>query len=299
MEIVPGIHRIESDLGERFMCQYVFAGDERKLLFDTGLARTPIDVIVPYLERGGLALQEISDVVISHADVDHCGGDRALKSRHPGCRFHCHEADRRWIESNTAMLTENYCWYETYGFGPDEAAKSWISQELGGDSPIDFGLRGGETVRLSRGWRVEVLHLPGHTFGHLGIHDRRSGALVIIDAVLYDGIYDRGGKRLIPPRYYDASLYQDTIRRLRSLRPEILLTAHYEPLEGAAALRWLDESLAFTEELDRVVRAGLEAGVTELWALTQYANERVGPYPEFMVELGASVRAHASRAGIA
>jgi hypothetical protein len=39
MEILPGIHRIESDLWE-----------QRTVLVDTGLAGTPEEVIVPYLD---------------------------------------------------------------------------------------------------------------------------------------------------------------------------------------------------------------------------------------------------------
>ena len=49
MEVAPGIHRIESHLGPPFMCQYFFAGAERRLLFDAGLAATPGGMIVPHL----------------------------------------------------------------------------------------------------------------------------------------------------------------------------------------------------------------------------------------------------------
>jgi len=45
VEILPGIHRIESDLGERFMCQYLLVGEDRIILVDTGLSGTPEDVI--------------------------------------------------------------------------------------------------------------------------------------------------------------------------------------------------------------------------------------------------------------
>jgi len=41
MEIAEGIHRIESDLGERFICQYALAGRDRVVLVDTGIADTP------------------------------------------------------------------------------------------------------------------------------------------------------------------------------------------------------------------------------------------------------------------
>ena len=99
MEILPGIHRIESDLGERFMCQYLLLGEERMVLVDTGLAGTPEEVIVPYLGEIGLGVEHVDEVIISHADVDHCGGNRALKEMNPSLRFSCGEADRAWVES--------------------------------------------------------------------------------------------------------------------------------------------------------------------------------------------------------
>jgi glyoxylase-like metal-dependent hydrolase (beta-lactamase superfamily II) len=224
--------------------------------------------------------------------VDHCGGNRALKERHPSLWFSCGEPDRSYIENNRVMLAEIYLWSEPYGFGPDEESKDWIFKELGGDSPVDAGLHGGETLRLGPDRRVEILHLPGHTPGHLGIWDPKNRAAIIIDAALETGIYDREGNRLIPPRYFDAARYQGTIRKLQTLRPEHLLTAHYPPMQGQEALDFLDLSLEFTEQVEKVVREGLEDGITDLWELTKRADARLGPYPESMTELGAGVRAH-------
>jgi glyoxylase-like metal-dependent hydrolase (beta-lactamase superfamily II) len=292
MEILPGIHRIESDLGERFMCQYLLVGEERTVLVDTGLAGTPEGVIVPYLQGIGLGAQVVDEVIISHADVDHCGGNRALKEMNPGLRFSCGEADRAWVESNDRILAEIYLWSEPYGFGPDEESKGWIRRELGGDSPVDVGLRGGETLRLGPEWRVGILHLPGHTPGHLGVWDPKNDVAIIIDAVLETGIYDRAGNRLLPPRYFDAKGYQNTIRTLHSMRPGHLLTAHYPPMRGEEALDFLERSLGFTMRVHRVVGEGLRGGTTDLWELTQHADAELGPYPEFMTELGAGVRAH-------
>jgi glyoxylase-like metal-dependent hydrolase (beta-lactamase superfamily II) len=284
MEVAPGIHRIEGDLGERYVAQYLVVGDERTLLVDTGLRDMPRTVIAPQL-----AGRRIDDVLISHADVDHCGGNRTLRELSPGTRFLCGEADRPWIESNAAMLAGNYRWYEPYGFGPSPEDIAFLERELGGDAPIDVGLRGGETLRLGPDRRLEVLALPGHTPGHLGLWDARTGAAIVIDAVLSDGVYDRAGRRLIPPRYYDAAAYEATIRRLRALDPELLLTAHYDVMERPAARAFLDRSLGFVQAMRDAVRS---AGTTDLRALTDEVNEAVGPFPSFTHELAASVRAH-------
>ncbi len=292
MEILPGIHRIESDLGERFMCQYLLAGEDRKILVDTGLAGTPEEVIVPYLESIGLSVEDLDEVLISHADVDHCGGNHALKEMAPSVRFMCGEADRAWVESTDLALADLYRWSDPYGFGPDEDSVEWLRTELGDDAPVDTGLRGGETLRLGPDWRIEVMHLPGHTPGHLGIWDERSGAAIIIDAALERGIYDRDGSLLQPPRYFDAVTYRSTIRKLRAIGPEHLLTAHYPPMRRKEAAEFLDRSLEFTDRVEEVVLEELGRGVTDLSELTRIADERLGPYPAFAIEIGAGVRAH-------
>jgi len=289
MEVVPGIHRIEGDLGERYVCQYLLVGEERTLLVDTGLRDMPGQVIEPYVADLGRSLADIDNVLISHADVDHCGGNRAFRDAAPRARLLCGEADRAWIESNEAMLAGNYRWYESYGFGPSAQDIAFLTRELGGDARIDAALRGGETLVLDPSWRVEVLALPGHTPGHLGLWDPRSQAAIIIDAALKDGVYDRAGNRLIPPRYYSATDYEATIRRLRALDPALLLTAHYPVMERDAARDFLDRSLSFVHEVRDAVRA---ADTTELWPLTQQVDAAVGPFPSFTHELAASVRAH-------
>jgi glyoxylase-like metal-dependent hydrolase (beta-lactamase superfamily II) len=284
MEVARGIHRIEGDLGERYVCQYLLLGEERTLLVDTGLREMPRTVIAPYLDG-----RRVDDVLISHADVDHCGGNVAMRELAPGARFLCGEPDRAWIESNAAMLAGNYRWYEEYGFGPSAEDVAFLEHELGGDAPIDAGLRGGETLRVGPGRELEVLELPGHTLGHLGLWDAETGAAIVIDAVLADGVYDRAGNRLIPPRYYDATAYETTIRRLRELDPELLLTAHYEVMERAAAREFLDRSLDFVRAVRSAVRA---SRTTDLRMLTEEVDAAVGPFPAFTHELAASVRAH-------
>jgi glyoxylase-like metal-dependent hydrolase (beta-lactamase superfamily II) len=256
---------------------------------DTGIAATPADVIAPYLDRLGV---EPDLMVVSHADVDHSGGNRALRERYPGVVLACHELDRRWIESNEAMLRENYLWHEPYGFEePDEAGRRALLDDMGGDCPVDLGLRGAETVRLGPGRRVEILHLPGHTLGHLGVWDPVCRAAIVIDAVLADGIYDRAGNRLIPPRYYDLRAFRETVARLRALAPELLLTAHYPVLTRGEVDDWLDAGLDFADRLERLVRDAIARSETDLWTLTQIADAELGPYPEFRTELGACVRA--------
>ena len=90
------------------MCQYLLIGEERAVLVDTGLAGTPEAVIVPYLEGVGLSADDVDEVIISHADVDHCGGNRALRGINPSLLFSCGEANRAWVESNERIMAGIY-----------------------------------------------------------------------------------------------------------------------------------------------------------------------------------------------
>ena len=195
---------------------------------------------------------------------------------------------RRWWPRTTSGTSR------TASTSPTRPVARSSGQAAAATRTIDEGLRGGETIRLADDWRVDVLHLPGHTLGHVGIWDERSRAAIVIDAVLERGIYANDGALLIPPRIYDLAAYRHTIRRLRALEPELLLTAHYPVMDAAAARDFLDRSLAFTHELERAVREEIAAGTHALWPLTQAMDKRFGPYPEFMTELGALVRAAAA-----
>jgi glyoxylase-like metal-dependent hydrolase (beta-lactamase superfamily II) len=289
-EVATGVHRIESDLGPRFMAQYLLVGAERSVLVDTGLSSTPDEVLAPALSSIGV---QPDLILLSHADLDHTGGNARMRELYPGALFACHEADRRWIESNAAMLAENYRWHELYGLAPlDEAEQLERLALLGGDAPIDLGLAGGETIRVGPARRWDVLHLPGHTLGHLGLWDADDRIAIIIDAALLDGIYDRVGNKLIPPRYYDAAAYRSTIHAIRALEPELLLTAHYPPMTAAAARRFCDRSLAYVDAVDTVVRDGVATGETGLRELTARVDSQLGPFPEFVTEIAAGVRSH-------
>src|SRR4051794_9651592 len=173
-EIAPGIHRIEEDLGPRFMAQYVLVGHERTVLVDTGLSQTLEEAIAPYLASIGLAVDALDDLVVSHADVDHVGSNRRLRELSPRTRVWCGERDRRWIESNACMLAENYRWAEPYGLALPDDALGWIERELGGGAPVDVGLRGGETLRLGAGQRRGGVAPPrGPTRPNGPLHARR------------------------------------------------------------------------------------------------------------------------------
>jgi glyoxylase-like metal-dependent hydrolase (beta-lactamase superfamily II) len=195
------------------------------------------------------------------------------------------------------MLAENYQWHQPHGLEqPNEADRRDMLAQLGGDAPVDLGLRGGETLRLGPGRRLEVLHLPGHKLGQLGVWDSATRTAIVIDAALYDGIYDRAGNKLIPPRYYDVAAYRHTIQRIAALEPELLLTGHYQPMGRTQARAFCERSTTYVDAVEAIVSEQRATGEMRLKELTDRVNESLGPFPEFATEIAAGVRSHLAAA---
>ena len=292
MEVAPGIYRIESVLGPRPFSQYVLC-EERSLLVDTGVDTTPETAIFPYLHNIGLESTDLDFVLNTHADVDHFGGNAAIRALSPRAVFCAHGADVPWIENRERILRERYGWYAAHDVDYSPEEKDWLREAMGHDVPVDLRLSGGEVFRLGRNLVVQVIHLPGHSPGHVGLWEPTSRTAIITDAALGPGLYDMSGNVISPPPYFDVAAYESSVRVLRSLEPQRLLTAHYDVMEGDDAIGFLEESAKFIDLARRVVRENLsEKGVTTLHELLHTSNPDLGPFTVMQNELAGTLRAH-------
>lgn len=292
MEVAPGIHRIESVLGPRPFSQYLLAG-ERTLLVDTGVAATPVEVIQPFLERAGFDPARLDLVLVSHADVDHFGGNETMRAASPRALICAHELDAPWIESAERIMLERYGWYAAHGIPYAPEVGSWLREGMGADTPVDVRLRGGEAFRLGAELDARVLHLPGHTAGHLGLWVPASRTAIVQDAVMARGLLDTEGNVIHPSPYFDAAAYEGSVRTLQRLAPARLLTAHYDVIEGAAVDRFLADTLEFVRDA-RVITAEILAaeGEVTLARARELADPRLGPFSSMPNELAGPLRAH-------
>ena len=226
-EVAPGIHRIESILGPRPFSQYLLRG-ERTLLVDTGVKETPGDVILPFLNDAGVDPAELDLVLLSHADVDHFGGDEAMREAAPRAAFCAHVADVPWLSDRERILRERYGWYTKHGIGYPPETAAWLRDAMGADVPIDLGLAGGETIRLGAELTVQVLHLPGHSPGHLGFYWKERSALFAGDALATWPDLSLGwdGLNLNIPQH------RRTLHKIDDLRADFIGVGHGEPATG-------------------------------------------------------------------
>jgi glyoxylase-like metal-dependent hydrolase (beta-lactamase superfamily II) len=298
MEVAPGIHRIESILGPRPFSQYLLRG-ERTLLVDTGVKETPGDVILPFFRQVGLDPADLDLVLITHADVDHFGGNEAIRAAAPRALVCAHAADVPWIESRELIMRERYGWYEGYGVPYPADVLDWLRDAMGADVSVDVRLQGGEEIRLGPELTVRVLHLPGHSPGHVGLWEPQSRTAIVQDAVLARGLLDTDGNIIHPPPALLVTEYERSARLLKELQPEQLLTAHYDVIAGGDVERFLDDTIEFIRQARVVVKQALvEQPKLTLAELLARADPQLGPFSSMPNELAATLRGVLNEQGV-
>lgn len=154
------------------------------MLIDCG-ARTHAEQDIPaYFEKIGLPRDRLTWVVITHPDVDHCGGAEQMARSYTNLCIACGTQDRALVESPDFLFSFRYDHYrKEHNVFYDEATASDLRQNCSGVIQVSLTLTGGEALRLGPNRFLEVLHLPGHSHGHLGLYDSEHRALFYGDAI--------------------------------------------------------------------------------------------------------------------
>ncbi len=182
-------------------------GRDRSLLFDSGLGVVSLAEQFPWLRDAPLL------AIASHTHFDHIGNLHEFADRA------CHQAEAHILASPTrdATLATRYAKLDMFerlppgGFDAEgyRVAAAPATQLLEHGDCIDLGDR-----------RFEVLHLPGHSPGSIGLWESATGLLLSGDAV-YDG-------PLIDDAYHsNPEDYVETMHKLRELPVRIVHGGHY------------------------------------------------------------------------
>lgn len=280
MEIAPGVHRIECNFGgTRMAAVHLFVGSEASLLVDTCCAHNPEADILPYMAKIGLDPARLTYIVISHSDLDHQGGNAPMKAAAPQAILMCHTLDRPWIESTDALIEGRYNQFAAeHGMVMSEADKEDTRRQTL-SAPIDMTLEGGESLRLSPDWYVDVLHTPGHTWGHLVVFDPRSRTMAAGEAALSTAILDAAGNPLMPPTYCYVETYLATIGRLSGMQIDTYSPAHWPVRTGNDIAEFFRESKNYCLHLESRLMQMAAAGPFTLIDACNTLGPQVGEWP--------------------
>jgi glyoxylase-like metal-dependent hydrolase (beta-lactamase superfamily II) len=295
-EVAPGITRVRSKLGSRWLQQWVVRGGDGALLLDTGIAGETVgNHIEPGLRAAGLEPQELRHVVISHADVDHYGGNAEIRRLAPHASIRAHELDRPLIESVDRIEQERYGWYRRHELDYTPEQWSWIRDAAGSDLGLDASLADGDAIDLGDS-ELEVVHVPGHSQGHVALWHGGTRTALIADAVMGRGFVGTDGRPQVhPPAFEDVDAYLRAIARVRELAPARVCTGHFPLLEDDEVAGFLDASASFVDDVDAALRSELADEPRSLGSLLPDCARRLGGFEEMELELARSLGAHLER----
>jgi glyoxylase-like metal-dependent hydrolase (beta-lactamase superfamily II) len=211
-------------------------------LIDPG-PTTCLPVLERELERSGIRLADVTDIVLTHIHLDHAGVTGTLVNRFPALRVHVHERGAPHLVDPAKLLDSAT---RLYG---DQMQRLW-----GEVRPVAAAtvrpLSGGERLLIG-GREFAVAYTPGHASHHVSYFDSASGVAFVGDTA---GVSVDGGYVLppTPPPDIDLELWTSSVATIDRWSAATLFLTHFGPVTDVRPhLRALLENLTTVSGLVR------------------------------------------------
>jgi glyoxylase-like metal-dependent hydrolase (beta-lactamase superfamily II) len=209
IEVLPGIYELRESLGPGFdvpecwLSLFLLVDPMHHappVIVDSGWPRTAATVVVPALESLGYGPEALMAVINTHNHGDHTHGNGRMRAA-TGCEI--------WIGDADADALDREAEFDGETIPPARPDRRLIAGE--------------ELDLAGRTW--EVIPLPGHSPGSIGLWDREARVLICGDALQANATAVQG-IAILP----DRAAYAATLDRVAALAPTHLLPAHpYAP----------------------------------------------------------------------
>jgi hydroxyacylglutathione hydrolase len=219
-EVADGVWVVRGGL-LRTVNVYLVRDHERGgvLVFDAGEKGMAASIVAAASAQGG-----ISRVVLSHADTDHRGAAPALRAYadvlcHPDAVQQAQgSGGRDYWQPQTLPLDARILHGFSHRFLWD-----------GGPVHVDGTVREGDVLA-----GFEVIDLPGHAPGLVGLWRERDRVALVSDCFYMTDMHGRPQPPSVPQDAYnlDTAQAKRSIAKLAALRPEIVCPGHLGPLSG-------------------------------------------------------------------
>ena len=234
-DVYPSIRRFWEPHVHRFFRGniWVVEGRDADLVVDFGMG------IVPLRPHLGLTSGKPVIAVATHVHIDHVGSFHEFEER----LGHRAEAEA------FAAMPDDRTLIETFRELADPVAQppyeGWTKQNhLVTVAPLTRVLDEGDRIDIG-GFSFEILHLPGHSPGSIGLLEPGRGILISGDAIYSGQLVDE-----VPGA--DVGVYMETMRVLACLDVELVLGGHNAPISGdltrAIAKEYLSQNRSRREQ---------------------------------------------------
>jgi glyoxylase-like metal-dependent hydrolase (beta-lactamase superfamily II) len=229
-EVAPGIHR----LGNELVNFYVVEDGRRLALVDAGLPgfRGQLE---EFLAGRGRTLGDIEAVLLTHAHADHVGVAEIVRAA--GAAVYVHEADAEMARTAKPQSREGKLLPYFRHRATWRLMLSGLRLGAARTPKIASVTTFAEGDDLDVPARPRILHVPGHSNGHVVFHLPDRGTLLAGDAIVtYNPLTGREGPQIMPAAFSVSSAQATaSLERLERLEAGVLLVGHGDPWTGGVA----------------------------------------------------------------
>lgn len=187
-QLCPGVYRVGVPLPHNPLKElnvHIVTHTERNLIIDTGFNAEPCKAVLFSAIKELELIPEKTDVVITHLHADHCGMAGELESM--GMKVYASVEDGNTINQmvHKAYWSKLDLSTEWYGLEPGSVpyehhpGYKYAPKNEVGFLPLHPGAH-----FVSGGVDFEIIGLPGHTPGHIGLYSAEKGWLFSGDHIL-------------------------------------------------------------------------------------------------------------------
>ncbi|MCX7303986.1 MAG: MBL fold metallo-hydrolase [Hyphomicrobiales bacterium] len=209
-----GLFKIHEPHVHRFFRANIFLlhGRDADLLIDFGMGLRPLAPLVSRLSSGAPLI-----AVATHSHADHVGGFHEFAER----RAHSSEAAVCATTPDSETFAAMFRALDAPVTIPPHP--DWRRDQYRiAPAPLDVALAEGDIISLGDR-RLEVLHLPGHSPGCIGLIDRENGVFFSGDAIYRGMLVDD-----LP--HSDRTVYRATMARIAALDVAVAHGGHGDAL---------------------------------------------------------------------
>ena len=185
MKIAENVEMLEVKIprGEQTMTLYptLIWNNNHLVLIDAGLPNSG-EIIAQAIKNAVFDAKDLTEILLTHQDIDHIGGTRELLKFAPQAKVYAHEIDAPFIDGKKTPTKLEALEQRKNSLSPAELPfynmlkTGFATAHL----PVDTLLRDGDVLDLCGG--IETVFTPGHTPGHASFYLRSSKIMVVGDA---------------------------------------------------------------------------------------------------------------------
>jgi glyoxylase-like metal-dependent hydrolase (beta-lactamase superfamily II) len=225
----------------RIIATAVLHGPGGVALVDPGPASS-LPVLRRQLSDAGIAIRDVTVLLLTHIHLDHAGASGTLVREHPDLQVYVHEAGAPHLVNPEKLVAS-----ATRLWG-DQMNSLW-GEVLAVPSDRLTILTGGEQLRVG-GRRLDVAYTPGHASHHVSYFCAESGLAFVGDTA---GVRLAPGEYVLPPTPppdIDIEQWHASLAKIEAWQPDTLFATHFGPsVSSATHLAELRANLEWASEL--------------------------------------------------